>query len=61
METKTMTYGSVRNQLLSKTRPDGIYTDPEDGTEYDMNDPYDRTDAVDVAVMRLEKQGYKIV
>lgn len=57
---KTLPYGKVMNQLLSKTQPDGTYIDPEDGTKYNMKDPYDRAEATDVEVMKLEEHGYKI-
>lgn len=30
-------------------------------TKYNMKDPYDRAEATDVEVMKLEEQGYKIV
>lgn len=52
MSAKDITYQSVLNLLLSKTRPDGIYIDPETKEEFDMNNLYDRTDIVIAEMLR---------
>lgn len=56
MDGIVMDYPMVLNLLLSKTRPDGIYIDPETKEEYDMNNIYDREEIVTAEIFRLEEE-----
>lgn len=56
MDGKVMDYPMVLNLLLSKTRPDGIYIDPETKEKFDMNDPDERSEIVTAEMIRMRTQ-----
>jgi hypothetical protein len=60
VKNEVITSHMVENRILSKTSPDGIYTDPESGTKYNMNEVHDAADAVLAEMWRLDLKGYTV-
>ena len=58
MNTKTITWDMARDLVWSKTRPDGIYIDPDYHQKYDMNNPYDETDAIDAMYYQMQNEAF---